>query len=238
MSPLPERRKSAEELAALRETLGISAEGPPPGAPGVAKGGALEEEVKTGIVEELKSAVFEAPAEVAPAAEVKAKTVRSLRKSERLPRERPRQTFSKMADGKLPVRRHTENELVRLKHAEAPAVVPPVVHLERITAGGTTLLFLYGVGMLLVSLGWAGRWARGLPSMDLPDWLAEAVALPYYGMILYGLLAGGAAVMLLGAGWIHLRRPRSRHHAGFLTIIAVLVLVFGTLYSFPALHGA
>ena len=42
-------------------------------------------------------------------------------------------------------------------------------------------------------------------------------------------LCGGAGGLLV-AGWLFARKPRSRHHAALMTIIAVLVLAFGILY--------
>ena len=46
----------------------------------------------------------------------------------------------------------------------------------------------------------------------------------------YLLALGGGAGGLLVAGWLFARKPRSRHHAALMTIIAVLVLAFGILY--------
>ncbi len=37
-------------------------------------------------------------------------------------------------------------------------------------------------------------------------------------------------------GWIALKKPRSRHHAGFISLIALLVLVFGIL-QLTSTHG-
>lgn len=240
MSALPERRKSAEELAELRESLGISKDGPPTGAPGVAKTSLPEPEPSDKQdAEDLKSSVFDAPAED-PKKEQKAmpklKQVRSLRRSERVPLDQAR----KVSDsGKLPVRRHTENELRQLKCVEPVAAEAPAVHLQKMTAGLVSLFVIYGGGVLLIVVSGLGASTRGVLPMDLPwSWLADLAKLPNYSMILYGLLLGGVAVLLLGALWIYFLKTLSRHHAGFMTIIAVLVLVFGTLYFFPQLHGA
>ena len=113
------------------------------------------------------------------------------------------------------------------------------VQLEKLTAHGGLLLFLYGTGFVALGLAVAGVWAMGVPAIDLPfDGLARLVGEPGFPMLLHGILAGGCGVMLLGAGWIQWRKKRSSHHAAILTILAVLVLVFGTLYFFPQLHGA
>jgi hypothetical protein len=298
VSPIPKKKKTAEELAALRESLGISSEGPPADAPGVmgqapeepALAPELEARFKPMPVPEAKWApknlkvpsdqpteepepespkeaekeravVLEAPADLVRSEKPlklyrksgslpvdKPKTVvsresgklptRRRRESERLPLEKPGDSVS-TGGGKLPTRKHTDQELVRLRNSTLPGAESPAVQMANQTAGLLLLLAIYGLGVLLMLLAGLGVLAARAPRFDLPfDWLKEAVMLPNFSMILFGAMAGGVAVMLLGSAWIYFKKPNSQHHAGILTIIAVLVLVFGTLYFFPGLHGA
>jgi uncharacterized membrane protein YozB (DUF420 family) len=97
------------------------------------------------------------------------------------------------------------------------------------------LLALVAVALLLMESLW---FSKAQP-FDLPfEWLGRVVEAEWYPSTIMGLIGGVSAGVLLIAGWVAWRRPLSRHHAGFMTIIAVLVLVFGTLYFFPGLHGA
>lgn len=50
-------------------------------------------------------------------------------------------------------------------------------------------------------------------------------------------LAGGIGGLLV-AVFIAVKKPRSRHHAALMLILAALVLVFGTLYYLPEADAA
>lgn len=290
MSQLPSRKKTPEELAALRESLGISGDGPPAGAPGGARpqpeadpGEATTEApevagpdpetvvVESAVAETLipepspEPVVLESVETEAEEPTVRERPMRSLRKSanltvdqpkkvagqgsDKLPKRRRREAESapsgkggpkKVGDsGKIPSRRHSDQELARLRNSSQPAADLPARRIADQTAGPVALAVIYGVGTLLMLLSMAGVSAGKAASIDIPfDWLASATRLEHYMRIVYGLMAAGAVVMLLGAAWIRFRKPISQHHAAILTIIAVLVLVFGTLYFFPGLHGA
>lgn len=253
MSPLPERRKSAEELAELRESLGISADGPPPGVPGVRPdegktvipAGTKGEPAKEEVPVVKADAVFEKLPEAEVAAEegteekpVVLKIVHSLKRSERGPIEIPK-VSAESESGKLPVRRHTEKELMRLKHQEPVASEPPAVHLQKLTLHRGIVVMAYGLIFFCVGLVLLGEYWSKRPTPDLPSLaIADLVHGEGFGTQLLGFLAGSCVVILLFAGWMAWKKPRSRHHAGFLTIIAVLVLVFGLIHFLPELHGA
>ncbi len=288
MSPLPKKKKTAEELAALRESLGISSDGPPPGPPGMMGPGPTapvgaaplpEVKVETPVAPFAETEVKLEPEvpEVSPkeeelvkvvaeeVTELQPKPVRSLRRSERLPVDQPKKVLAKdtgklptrrhregqriplekpmepvsVGSGNLPTRKHTDQELARMRLAPLPGVEPAAVHLARQTMGLFGLVAVYGAGVILMLAAAAGAMAAKVSRIDLPfDWLREAVALPHFPVILFGIMVGGVAVMLLGAAWIYFKKPLSQVHAALMTIIAVLVLVFGTLYFFPGLHGA
>ncbi|MFC7335716.1 hypothetical protein ACFQY0_00890 [Haloferula chungangensis] len=290
MSPLPKKKKTPEELAALRESLGISSDGPPPGPPGmmapapaamkapapapplpekkVEKPPVTVEEpvIKVEATEPTPSLSVEEPVLLDAEVEDEARSapLKSLRKSERLPVDRPKKVSKD--SGKLPTRRHREGEriplkkatkpvsaggvnlptrkhsdeeLARLRRNPLPGVESPALLVASQTAGVLLLIGIYGLGVILMIVAALGAIAANVSKFDLPfEWLQTAVDLPNYSMILFGIMGAGVAVMLLGALWIYFKKPMSQVHAALLTIVAVLVLVFGTLYFFPELHGA
>ncbi|MGC4017142.1 MAG: hypothetical protein QM755_21915 [Luteolibacter sp.] len=193
MSALPQRKKSAEEIAKLREEMGlpsaqanVPAEAAPESVSSEAASGSVPEEVE------------DEPALPRPPA----KAVRSLKRSERAPAPEagsaPAAAKAKGANA-LPKRRHSENELDNMRRQEAmtaahAGVSPALAHLRHVSAHP----FLIGLGYVLAFAGGVG---------------AFPVAL-----------------------YIALKKPLSRHHAGFMAMIAVLVVAFGALYLFPNLN--
>lgn len=246
MSPLPERRKTPEELAALRQSLGIPAE-----APG-ASTQVTPQEIDLPAPPEVP-ADDPPELELAEALEVEAddaedgheevvrvgspRPVRSLRKSAGLAVDRPKGQIARGDSGMIPARRHSDDELNQIRRASQ--LTSSVADILPKAAHPGVLMLLYGVGVLTVLIVGLGVIAQSVPMTDLPfEWLMVATQKESFSMALFTILAIGSTVLLVGAGWVAWARPLSRHHAGFMTIIAVLVLVFGTLYFFPELHGA
>ena len=163
--------------------------------------------------------------------------MRSLRKSAGLAVDRPKNQRSRGDDSIIPARRHSDQELKEIRRASE--IAPPVGELIPKRAHPATLVILYGLSFILLSASVLGSITTQMPSVDLPfDWLVQLNQSDHFPIILFGLLCASGVGLLLSAGWLALCRPLSRHHAGIMTIIAVLVLVFGTLYSFPELHAA
>ena len=138
MSSLPQKRKSAEEIAKLREEIGL-----PPGS------------VEAPAPE--KPARVEAEPEPAPRSRPEAKQVRSLRRSERQPPPEPHVSSTESWASSLPAQRRSENELERIRQREAmqalaSEVPPAVAQLQTITAHPVIL----GLGYLLVVGGAIG----------------------------------------------------------------------------------
>ena len=237
MSPLPERRKTAEELAELRANLGIPGEAPPP--PDVQNGPpvAPPRPKRPGTSATPASpAKPSAPVESEPAPEPKERYVKSLKRSERGPVPPPKAP-EPVAGSKLPLHRHSDDELKQL-HFSDPIKVPPADRLKGMAARWWTIGFLYSLAVLGLGAAIYGEIASGMPPMDLPDWVAAIAYGDDRNIVLFSALAGAAGMMLLGAGWLAWRRKRSVHHAGFLVIIAVLMITFGLIYFFPQLHGS
>ena len=243
MSLLPQSKKSAEEIAKLRESFGIGA------APDALKEAPPGENVEISPPEPL------APVPVEKAAEMKA--VRSLRRAERIPvlpveesgppptaTHEPEQKplpvaaplpvahgarlvrslkkseqvplpgiHSPEPDSKLPIHRHDDRELNEIRRQAAISNLAAPVLPQARTAH----LVLIVPGYLFA--------------------LAGAVGFYFYDLEL-AVTAACVAAALLVAAIIYLKKPLSRHHAAFIGAIALFVIIFGALHYFPQLqHG-
>lgn len=244
MSLLPQRKKSPEEIAKLREDLGIPTSLPaepqatPPDPPTITPA-AQGPELHPSLAETPRPA----PAHRAP------KPVHSLKRSERIPTVPPAEPtptpqdaadlapvtlslkpvrslkkseqaahwFTPPAtpppDSNLPYHRHSEQEIQEIRRREALAMLPPAVNPKRVAAHPALLV----PGYLLA--------------------LAGAVAIHFYQQPL-AVSAPFAAASLLIAVFIAYNNPISRHHAAFIAVISLFVIVFGALHYFPQLrHG-
>jgi hypothetical protein len=213
MSPLPQRKKTAEEIAKLRESLGIPDAAPPPlGTAGAALPPPPPPAITEPVPAEPPTAPADRPAPAAPPAPAipeplpepvhrsgevgEAIVVRSLKKSERLPLPRPpEQSLQPGTESKIPTGRRSEKELNELRRQQAFEAKSPVVQLQAITAHP----FLLGIGYVLA-------------------------------------LAGGVGGLAVAA-YLWRKKPRSMHHAGFIATIAFFVIFFGALYLFPQLRN-
>lgn len=212
MSLLPQQKKSAGEIAKLRESLGIPGQLPAGGSP-AAKPSATDSKVpsdKVPLDGSMPSAAIPLP--VAPASAKPPKVIRSLRKSEQvplsatpLPRDSP--------NSKIPAFRRSDEEILELRRQEAIAAAAPVPHPKTLVAH---------------------------PLLIFPGYLAAiigAVGFQFYALEIR-LTGVCVLVALLFAGFIFFRKTYSRHHAAFIAAMALLVIVFGTLHYFPQLrHG-
>lgn len=104
---------------------------------------------------------------------------------------------------KIPEKKHDDEELRELRTRNAFAVRPPVQELKNQALHPFFLSVVY----LLC---------------------AVSVGLVIYMISMPALICAGVA--LLSALLIFWKKPRSRHHAAFMVIISLLVLVFGSVY--------
>jgi hypothetical protein len=197
MNPLPKKKKSAEEIAKLREDMGLppiatpASTSPPPPPP------------------------ITTPAQPLPISPPR--QVRSLRRSERRPPTLPRVVSTESWASSLPAQRHSENELVMVRQRESmqaltSAVPPGIAYFQAITAHPAML----ALGYVLVAIG-----AIGFITTDEYAQIKPEV---------YALT--GSILGLLVALFISLKKVRSRHHAGFIAMIALLVLVFTLFHHY------
>jgi hypothetical protein len=243
MSLLPQRKKSAEEIAKLRETLGIPGQAPAEEESPVL---AVRDSKVAANTEVAASPSQEIAASAAPAPAHPPKPVRSLKKSEREPvlaaepeepvdesaaptRHRPKIVRSlrkseqvpltaagvhPIPDGsKLPNHRHSDRELNEIRRQVAISMQVPAFNPA-----------LQIAHLALVIPGYLFA-------------LAGALGFCYYELSLTVTVSCVGAALLV-ALYIFLSKPLSRHHAAFISVISLFVVVFGALYYFPQLrHG-
>lgn len=141
------------------------------------------------------------------------KIVRSLRKSEQgplPPAHEPR------PDSKLPIHRHSDDELNRIRRQEVIAQTAAPAHPLTLTAH-----------LVIVIPGYLAA-------------LAGGACFYFYDVEkhLMSVTAGCVVVALAIAAFIFFKKPLSRHHAAFIAVLSLLVIVFGALHYFPTLqHG-
>lgn len=221
---IPEKKKTAEEIAALREGLGIPPVAPPlaPPPPPPAMPGVI------GKVEEPPAPAPPQPASGAepvthldpitiPLRPQKAviKPSHSLRKQE-LPLA-PAPAAPSPHRTELPAQRHDPRDVAQIRKREALAKLQqpgadPADHIRKQTAS---------------------------PSLYVPGYLlASAAALAAFRDVHYitpAALIGIAIMIMVFIAW---RKPRSRHHAALLFIAVFLTLVFGALHYAPLFQNA
>ena len=117
------------------------------------------------------------------------------------------------ADGKIPSRKRSTDEIERLRRQIAIAQVEQVYDPRLQKAH--PLLVAMGYLPVLIGASIAYFYAQPIP-----------VTAPFVGL------------SLLVALFILIRKPISRHHAGFIFAICFLAIAFGTLHYFPQLQHA
>lgn len=214
MNPLPERRKSAAEIARLREAIGVpqgggaGAEGlpgprlsPPPGPEDHPSGG-------------LSSAPAARDLRTSPIA---AKAVLSPGKQDRHPTgaATPGDALPPSdAAAKIPVRKHSVKELEAIRRTQALAAMQSPLVDPRLATAHPVIL---APGYLLALAG---------ATCHLSDSFPAAAT------------AGSALAGLLIAALVYWKFPSSRHHAAFMAVTALFVLVFGSLHFLPQFRHA
>lgn len=243
MSLLPQRKKSAEEIAKLRESFGIPgispAETTAPATEAQPVDALVPAHHQATVVHEAEpvaagpSFAHQGPkhvhsfkrseripdlpvADPQPAPDLQpqvTKLVRSLKKSEQGPVAPPSPTDF-FANTKLPVHRHSDQELNEIRRREALAMLSAAKPDPKLAAAHPALL---APGYLLALTGTSCFFFYEFP------FAATAVC---------------SAAALFIAAYVFLRRPVSRHHAAFIAVIAFFVIIFATLHYFPHLQHA
>ena len=241
MSPLPKRKKSAGEIAKLRESLGVPApsaemdampaeaatdtlvdtgheallDRPAPATPlepMPAPGGGPAHSLKRSERQALQSAPPAASEPPPPAPARNAKTVRSLRKSEQQPL--PATSHPEPPpDSKLPLYRHSADEIADLRRREVLSLMQAAPN-ARLQPAHPALII---PGYLLVLAGAIGCWFYQFPPAATAAFAAAALGV---------------------AAFIKRRKPVSVHHAAFISVAALFLVIFSALHYFPLLRHA
>lgn len=230
MSLLPQRKKSAEEIAELRGNLGIPAQSPADETAAFADAAPLPKidadafdlkKVESPIEDfsfvptlaidpsiDKDLAVETVP--MPPSEPVVAKLAVQEPKPEPIA---PPMPMSADTDGKIPNRKHSTSEIESLRRQIAFAQVEPVYDPRLQKAHP----FLVALGYIPVLIGASIAWFYDQPII---------VTAPFVGF------------SMLVALYVLIRKPISRHHAGFIFAICFLAIAFGILHYFPQLQHA
>lgn len=268
MSLLPQRKKSPAEIAQLRESLGIPSippgqelAPPPHGAPASAGSATLPSTADAPAAQPDDAAAptpLPAPAgpklvrslkrseqlpilpveTVLPAEDPAVhvlRPARSLRKSEHLPLPAVTRQTMPAADSSLPFQRHSDDEIEKIRRSEVLAMRVPVVNPKLVPAHPAWI----GLGYLAVLAGAvAAAWPLPATTPANLHWIRYGGHALAFDPCQLAVPAGCAVVALLVAAGIVLFRPFSRHHAAFISVITLFVIIFGAIHYFPQLrHG-
>jgi hypothetical protein len=215
MSLLPQQKKSAREIANLRETLGIhdpssAAETPPPDSGATCHLPKPVHSLKCSERTPALAVEADLPEQAVVTKPREPKQVRSLRKSEQIPLSSVHQPTP---NSKLPIHRHSDEEIQQIRRQESLAAPAP----------GTYIIA-----------------QKAHPVIIIPGYLfaiASAVGYHFYDLQI-PVTAACVVIALLFAAFICFKKPLSLHHAAFIAVMSLFVIVFGALYYFPQLrHG-
>ena len=213
MSPLPERRKSAEEIARLRESIGVPqvidavTEAAPDPQPLGHSGPVDPASAGSSSTTPSRDLVALRTARMVPA----------LGKSDDHPTDpAPSEDRAPSLDGgsKIPAKKHSKRELEVIRRRQALAAMQSPVVDRRLASAHPVVL---APGYLLALAG---------ATCHLTDSFPAAAT------------AGSALAGLIIAALVCWRFPSSRHHAAFIAVTALLVLVFGSLHFLPQFQHA
>lgn len=222
MNSLPQRKKSLEEILSLRESLGIRGVAGPTERPAAATHAprlAAEPDNGPSLHEVSGSPPVPAVVVVVPQP---TRPVRSLKRAEHTAPPGPAPVPDPvLAAGKLPVRRHSEEELAEVRRRDALAVLsqggyqpPKAAHPALLACG-----YFLAIG--------------GAAAPVLLDWVSLLTGSYTLGASFssgYHLLVGGTLASLPIAGYIGYKLSLSRHHAAFMAVIVFIALVFAVLH--------
>jgi len=247
MSLLPQRKKSVEEIAQLRETLGI---------PVIAEDSSASQEVVDKIVPTTHQANLvhpEEPVRIAPPQEERrsqeAHPAHSFKHSVKISPASALEVVDDVPDPSPPDTQSLRRVRSLRKSEQAP--IPPP---KKLPVSAESLLpfhrhsdkeladLRHREALSLLKPVAAPNLTLAHPVLLVPGYLASvigAVGFLYYEFEM-AVTAGCLGFALLLATIVFIRNPYSRHHSAFIAIAAVFVAVFATLHYFPQLtlqHG-
>ncbi len=250
MNPLPQRKKSAEEIAKLRETMGI------PAAPTMGEEIALPElhaEEALPVENVVEPTGIERISMPPPPAWIPlpqqlaslgaARAVHSLRRSERRVIDQAGEKVIEPAPLPIPIaprmvkslRKSEQVPVNPVRHHPLPAetTLPTQRHSER------ELSDIQRQGAIQLQAATNDpRTKIAHLALVIPGYfmcLIPPIGIYYYAL---PLLYTALAVLCVSSitGYIFIKKPLSRHHAAFLAVMVIFTLIFSSLYYFPQLR--
>ncbi|MEI6676166.1 MAG: hypothetical protein WCO57_13420 [Verrucomicrobiota bacterium] len=220
MTPLPQQKKSPGEIARLRKNLGVPTD--------------------AGVTELQNNPPSAAPESQADALEPETFPSDS---TPTLHQQRPNQPLKRSgvvlgqapalaavpAESKLPVRRHSEEELAETRRRAALAVI---------SQGGCSLPRAAHPALLTIGYILAIGGAAAPTLLDGVSRMTGSFTLGNSCSGGYHLLTIGTLAALPVAAFIYFKKSLSHHHSAFIAIIAFIALVFASLHYFPHLRNA
>jgi len=163
------------------------------------------------------------------------KAVRSLRKSEQGIVE---PAAPRSSGGVLPSHRRSEEELMELRRRQAAPPDQSIAFVRNLAAPWLVVVLGYLLPLSGALIGWLSVWTPTVHEPDFPAmWMADLSRKPWLGTAGQAALISLCVIGLLLATWISWKKPRSRHHAGFITIISVFTVVFAIISKLSPDHG-
>ena len=221
MSSLPQRKKTPEELAALRaqEFAPLSrlapTDSPTPAAmpaspPLVQRDVTARPRPVDSLSEPLAASATEKipprPRKAAPMKHGNVQVFDGLRPKAAL----EPNTSSPGATAQIPHRKHDANELQQLRHRGLMQTRPPVQRIlsMQLHPVSVALLYLFAIATIV---------------QTLRHWSPEGMERFYYPV-------GGCGILLLTSLFLYFKKPRSRHHAAIISGMCFVVLGFIILF--------
>lgn len=253
MSSLPQRKKSPEEIAKLRESFGLPV---PPAGEQVPPEVILHEpdrEPDVPLLIQKAEPRPDAPLAPLPLPDPnRAKQVRPIRRNERveeLPSEQTQPVVAPTGAVKLQSQPAEPKVVKSLRKSEQVPILPPQAPLpppdsklpiQRRTQRELNEFRRKEALAVQMAQAQAPKLAAHL-ALIIPGYLlmvAGALSFYYYELAIE-VTASCVVAGLLIAGFILWKKPLSRHHGAFISAMALFVVVFGALHYFPQLrHGS
>jgi hypothetical protein len=259
MSLLPQHKKSPEELAKLRESLGIPGQ-PPLGDPSAARPALPQESSGLASQEDLReipAVAVEAKPDAAglkgpdaaplaplPAPELPVRKKRSLRRADRHPLAAAEHEASSVpaplgstapASPRIvhSLRKSEQAPLTQSKSPPPDSSLPIHRHSpeEIREIRRQEVLAMQKVAVEQVSH--KAHWVIVIPGYLFA--LAAVIGCYHYHLEI-SVTASCLAISFLVAGFLLIWKPFSRHHGAFIGVMSLLIAVFGVLYYFPQLR--
>lgn len=248
MSRLPQHKKSSEELAKLRESLGIP--GQPPALDSLAVNAPenISHRSESGL--SLSAPIASVSSVSVPGLPVK--QVRSLRRSDRHAAKPPEIVLQKDSDSEAPARPVPSGAKLskppRAVHSLRKSEQIPLSQIQSPSADSSLPIHRHSPNEILEirrqevlamqKLAVEQGSQKAHWSVVILGYLFAIAAIVgcYYYRLEFYIIVGCLAASFLVAGFLLIRKPYSRHHAAFIGVMSLIVAIFSVLHYYPQLR--